>query len=73
MAEQAKGIEPKTIGLIVAVVLAVGLAVWQGTKSLSGSDNDPSFETKIKPPPDSARPPGFETPSKGGESKTGAD
>lgn len=57
-------LEPKVILLIVAVVALVGIAVWQGTKSL-GVGGDTSFNTKIQAPPDSTRPPGFERP--GGE------
>jgi hypothetical protein len=69
-----KGIEPKTIGIIAVAVIAVGLAVWQGSKSLSPAASDPGFRTKTPAPPDSARPPGFEKPGTGpvANDKTGA-
>lgn len=69
-----KGIEPKTIGIIAVVVVAVALAAWQASRALSPAAADPSFRTKISAPPDSARPPGFENPAGtgGGSDKTGA-
>ena len=68
MAKQAKGIEPKTIGIIAVAVIAVALAVWQGSKNLSPAAADPSFKTAKPAPPESTRPPGFEKPNAGGES-----
>jgi len=59
---QGTKIEPKVILLIVAVVLLVGFAVYQGANSISGG-GDQSFNTKIQAPPDSTRPPGFEQPA----------
>ncbi|MGV3619062.1 MAG: hypothetical protein ACO1SV_27360 [Fimbriimonas sp.] len=69
-----KGLEPKTIGIIAMVVVAVALAVWQGSKSLSPAASDPGFRTKTEAPPDSARPPGFEKPTgaPAANDKTGA-
>jgi len=58
----AKATEPKIGGkqilLIGAVVVLVALAIWQGSKSVSGASADPSFSTAKPPPPESARPPG---------------
>ena len=60
--KEATKLEPKVILLIVAVVVLVALAIWQGTKSLGSGASDVSFESKIQAPPDSTRPPGFEKP-----------
>lgn len=68
-----KGLEPKTIGLIAVVVVAVALAAWQASKALSPAAGDPSFRTRIAAPPDSARPPGFENGGGGSKDKTGAE
>ena len=70
-----KGLEPKTIGIILVTIIAVCLAAWQVSQSVSPAASDPSFKTKIQAPPDSARPPGFEKPQGPADSsdKTGAE
>ena len=72
MATTGTKIEPKTIGLIVAVVVALALAIWQGTKAMSSSATDVSYTPKVKPPPESTVPPGTAAAASGGEDKTGA-
>lgn len=61
MAKAQNKIDPKTIGIIAAVILVVALAVWQGTRALSPSATDVTYTPRVKPPPESARPPGFES------------
>jgi hypothetical protein len=54
-------IEPKTILLVVGVLVLVGFAIWQVLRNTTGAAaNDLSFTSKIEAPPDSTRPPGFE-------------
>ena len=66
-------VSTKTIGLVALVVVALALAAWQGTKAVSGAGSDVSYTPKVKPPPESARPPGFEAaPSAAGADKTSA-
>ena len=65
-------IEPKTVGLILLVVIALGLAIWQGSKAISGSGTDVSYKSKVPATPDSARPAGFEAaPAGKPDEKTG--
>ena len=73
MATTEKKIEPKTIALIVAVVIVVALAVWQGSKAVTGASTDVTYTPKVKPPPESARPSGFGSAPNKGESRTGAE
>jgi hypothetical protein len=66
-------VSPKMIGLILIIVVAVGLAIWQGTKSLAPSATDTSFRAKQPAPPESARPAGHPAaPAPSKDEKTGA-
>jgi hypothetical protein len=46
-------VDPKTIGLILAVVALLALAIWQGSRTLVGNPSERSFTPAVQPPPDS--------------------
>ncbi len=72
MAKTETKIEPKTIALIAGVVILVAFALWQVTRATTGASSDVTYTPKVKPPPESARPPGFEKPG-GGAAVPGAE